>query len=438
MIGGWRRTSKKMLYDNALLVDLLTEVWLENHPPLYAARVAETVSWLLRDMCAEHDAATGGFAFAAAVDADSEGEEGRFYVWRTDEIDAVLGPDAAPFKRAYDVRPGGNWTADAADGHAVPERTILNRTARPDMSDPHAEAFLAHCRARLLAVRDRRIAPERDGKVLADWNGLAIAAIARAARVFERPDWLRAATAVFAHVKTRLTPDGRLRHSLCAGQARHPAVLDDYANLARAALILFEATGERAYRDDAETWVETVQARYHDSNHGGYYLTPDDADDLPIRPKTALDMATPAGNGVFLEVLARLYHLTGVAVYSDRAHALAAAAMPNRPEAVLQAPSVSIGWEFLRAARQVVIIGPHSDPATDGLWQAAWTTPAPLRIINVIDPNDPLPPDHPATGKSMSAGRPTAYVCAGPVCGPPVTDAAALRDQLLAAAEGML
>ncbi len=165
---------EKMLYDNAELISLLTLVWEETRDPLYAQRVAETIGWLEREMVNAEG------AFASSLDADSEHEEGKFYVWSEAEIDAALGEEAALFKRFYDVSAEGNWE----------EHTILNRLAHPALADGETEATLVRCRELLLAARAPRVRPGLDDKVLADWNGLMIAALAAAGLSFERADWV--------------------------------------------------------------------------------------------------------------------------------------------------------------------------------------------------------------------------------------------------------
>ncbi|MFN4088846.1 MAG: thioredoxin domain-containing protein, partial [Alphaproteobacteria bacterium] len=273
---------EKMLYDNAQMVDLLTTVWQDERRPLFEARVRETVAWLLREMRAE-TAEDGNAAFAAALDADSEGVEGRFYVWSETEIDAVLGLEANFFKTVYDVSPGGNW-----EGHA-----ILNRLDAPDLLDMAAEARLAAARAKLFSRREGRPRPVRDDKVLADWNGLAIAALAGAAAAFDEPEWLEAAEQAFAFVAGRMTAaDCRLRHPWCAGRLAHPATLDDHAQMARAALVLCQATGRADYLAHARDWAEAADRHYADPD-GGYFMSADDTGDLITRPKASFDDATP-------------------------------------------------------------------------------------------------------------------------------------------------
>ena len=225
---------EKMLYDNALLVDFLAEVWADTGSALYEARVRETVAWLMRDMTVT---AGGPTAFTSAYDADSEGEEGKYHVWSSAEIDDILEACAPVFKEHYDVRPLGNWEG----------KTILNRTHNPELKSPVVEANLADCRDQLLAVRAGRIPPSWDDKVLADWNGLTIAALAKAGVLLGEPDWTQAAISAYDFIRTHLGDGDRLRHAWREGQAAHPAVLDDYAAMSLGALSLFEATGDAAY-----------------------------------------------------------------------------------------------------------------------------------------------------------------------------------------------
>jgi uncharacterized protein YyaL (SSP411 family) len=202
---------EKMLYDNAELVDLLTLVWQETRSPLYLQRIEETLDWVRREMLTPE----GGFA--SSLDADSEHEEGKFYVWSESEVDATLGERAPLFKRYYDVGAEGNW-----EGHS-----ILNRLRTPALADAETEHELRQCRALLLQARDGRVRPGLDDKVLADWNGLMIAAIANAGVVFERPAWIALAADAFAFIRRHMTePDRRLLHSWRGGRARHPASVD--------------------------------------------------------------------------------------------------------------------------------------------------------------------------------------------------------------------
>ncbi len=413
---------EKMLYDNAQLIDLLTWAWQATHAPLFAQRVEETVEWALREMIAPVEEATGDAAFAATYDADSEGEEGRFYVWSAQEISEILGDgaDAVLFRTVYDVSEHGNW-----EGH-----TILNRSAHPEHLDPEQEKSLAACRAKLLVERAKRIWPGWDDKVLADWNGLMIAALAQASRVFERPHWLDAAERAFRFVRDRMQPGGRLRHSFRKGRARHAATLDDYACMIRAALALHEATGGATYLDTAMAWVDAVDTHYADPRSGAYFFTADDAEALIVRTRTAADNATPSGNGTLCAALARLYYLTGEDRYRKSAEAIVTAFSGEVESNFFPLTALLCANEILQRGTQVVIAGDPADPATTALVRAAWAAPNLNRIIQQVGPDADLPEGHPAHGKGPVGGRPAAYVCVGQSCSLPLTEPQALAEAL--------
>jgi uncharacterized protein YyaL (SSP411 family) len=405
---------EKMLYDNAQLIELMTYAWQETRSPLYAQRIAETVDWLAREMRQKE----GGFA--SSLDADSEHEEGKFYVWTAQEIDRLLGARAQRFKEVYDVTPAGNW-----EGH-----NILNRLDHPTPLDPSTEAALAEDRAVLLKARAARVRPGLDDKVLADWNGLLIAALAYAAPVFQRVDWLALAEQAFAFVERAMVgSDGRLRHSYRAGDARHPATLEDYANLARAALLLEEATGNQRYRTCAIDWAELVERHYGDMS-GGYFVAADDVEGLLTRPKMVQDSATPAGNGTIVDVLARLFYRTGEDRYRLRAEATVKAFAGDVPKNVFPFGSLLNGNEMLARAVQIVIRGRRGEGDTDALLAAVQSASLPTRVLTVVAPGADLPAGHPAAGKDQVGRRATAYVCRGPVCSLPIADAAALTEEL--------
>ena len=235
-----------------------------------------------------------------------------------------------------------------------------------ELLDEETEAALARDRAVLFSLREGRVRPARDDKVLADWNGLTIAAIAKASCVFERLDWLDVAIEAFHFVRSAMTTnDGRLLHSWRAGRARHSAVLDDYAAMCRAALALHEATGAPSYLERGRRWVEQVELHYRDRN-GGYFFTADDAEALIARAKIAEDSALSAGNGMMLQVLAQLYHLTGESVYRERAEAIANAFSGTIRQRLLGFSALLNGIEALREPMQIVVVG-----AADGADTAA-------------------------------------------------------------------
>ncbi len=400
---------EKMLYDNAQLLELLALAHAHRPDPLYAARAEETVGWMTRDMTA------AGAAFAASEDADSEGEEGKFYVWTEAEVDSLLGDGSAAFKRAYDVTPGGNW-----EGH-----TILRRMTPPGSADE--EAALARSRAVLFEARAKRVRPGRDDKVLADWNGLAIAALARAAVVFGHPEWLARAEAAQDFILAEMsTPDGRVQHAWRLGRVTAAGLLDDQASMARASLALFEATGDEQRLAQAIRLAEATQA--FADGQGGYYTTAEDATDVPLaRPRTAADNATPAGNGLLAEVFARLWHLTGDTGWRDRAEALLRAFTGN-PDQLAAMPTLLAAADMLEEGAAVVIAG---EPARELVAAALGTADPAVAMLRAAS-LDAVPASHPAYGKSAGTEGAVAYVCRRQVCGLPISDAGALRAALSA------
>ncbi len=404
---------EKMLYDNAQLLDLLVWAWQDTGAILFKERIEETIIWLQREMLAE------GGGFAAALDADSEHEEGKFYVWSEAEIDRLLGPAAPAFKAAYDVTPGGNWE----------EKTILNRSGRPERLSDSEEQALAASREILLVARAQRIRPERDDKVLADWNGLMIHALTRASVALHRHDWLKLALDSWNFVVSMMqTEDGRLLHSYRKGRV-HPGTLDDHAAMALAGVSLFEATGDRSYLDQARHWMEMLEQHFADAT-GGYFFAAADTTTLIIRIKAARDSAVPSGNGIALGVLARLYGLTGEEVYSTRAERLIAAFSGELERDYFSLPAFLNGIDLLANLTQIVIVGEREAPDTQQLLQAVHSVSLPSAVLWMISPDNVLPPSHPAAGRPQLDGKATAYICRGRVCSLPVTSTDDLIRQL--------
>ncbi|RVT99488.1 thioredoxin domain-containing protein [Rhodovarius crocodyli] len=400
---------EKMLYDNGQLLELFALAQARRAEPLWREAAEGIVGWLARDMLAE------GRAFAAAEDADSEGVEGKFYVWSLAEIEAVLGADAAFFAEHYDVTADGNWE----------HHNILNRSKGRRL-DEAGEARLAGLRGKLLAARAPRIRPARDDKILADWNGMMIAGLARASAVFGHPEWLDLAEAAFRFVTTTMQgPDHRLHHAWRLGRPSAPGLLEDYAQMARAALALFQHRGDPALLDQAIAWMRVLEADFA-APEGGFFTSPTTATDVLVRGFTAGDNATPAGNGIAAEVAALLYHATADEHWRSVAEGTIGAF--SGLEAGLAAmPSLLAAADLLERGATVVIAGPPEHPGALALRQAALTLPDPAVLVLCAPTPDALPPGHPAHGKPMQDGAPAAYICRAGRCGLPVTDAAALQ-----------
>jgi hypothetical protein len=403
---------EKMLYDNALLVEMLTEAWREQRSPLYAQRIEETIGWLLREMTIE------GGGFAASLDADSEGEEGKFYVWSLAEIEDVLGAaDASDFAEIYDVTADGNF-----EGH-----NILNRLGAIALRDAETEARLAAMRNKLFARRAPRVRPGFDDKVLADWNGLMIAALANAADAFVRADWLEAAERAFAFVSTKMTVSGRLMHAYRAGEAKAPATANDYANMIKAALALASVTGKRSHIESAQAWADLLEKHYWSENLGGYYFTADDTSDLIVRPFSGQDEATPNANGVMVSNLAALTLWTREERYRDRAEAILQGFAGAMTANVLAHAGLLAASLDLVAPASIVLIVPQGGDARS-LRRALSDVSLPGAVVQEMRAGESLPATSPAHGKTAIDGKPTAYVCIGPQCSLPVTEPAALVE----------
>ena len=399
---------EKMLYDNAALVSLMTLVWKTTGSALLARRIDETIQWLMREM---HHLQGG---FFSSLDADSEGHEGKFYLWSKAEIQAALGAqDAALFCSVYGVTDEGNFEG----------ANILNRLGAMELGDEGHEARLAEMGQRLLATRAHRVRPGLDDKILADWNGLAIEALARAGGAFGRPDWTATALRAIRFVAGQLIENKRLSHAWREGRRAHIALAEDYANLISAALALYGATAEPGHLHTAETWAAELAERYA-APDGGYYQSSDDADDVILRSRTIWDNATPPANATMLANHARLYALTGIEAHKVRAEAILsifAGAVLRNPGG---AASLLNSFELFLAT---VTVGLAAETPAGELARIALASGDPNIVIAWADDGAPIAANHPLAGKRAIGGAPTAYVCRGPVCSAPVTTPSALK-----------
>jgi hypothetical protein len=399
---------EKMLYDNAQLLELLAIAHQRSGKALYRQRAQETVTWLKREMT------TAEGAFSASLDADSEGEEGKFYVWSHDEIISQLGLENGEFfARHYDVTPAGNF-----EGH-----NILNRL-KPAPRSEADEARLTALREKLLAARSSRVRPGLDDKVLADWNGMMIAALVNAGLMFGEPTWLDMAARAFDFVARTMTRGDRLGHSWRDAKLKFPGLASDFAAMIRAALALHEATGKRAYLDRALTWQHALDRDYANAETGNYYLTAADAEGLVIRPAATADEATPNHNAVAAQNLVRLAVLAGDDNWRDKADRLIAAIAPAAAENLYMHMALLNAVDLRLRAAQIVVTGQGAE--ADALLAAARRRSPLDRIVSRAASAVALPAAHPAQAKMAAAGTPQAFVCIGETCSLPVTDATAL------------
>ena len=424
---------EKMLYDNALLVPLYLDAHLVTGDPLYRVVARESLDWMLREMaCPE-----GGFA--SAQDADSEGEEGRFYVWRLEEIERLLDPErAAILIRHYRVDAEGNF---AEPGHQVCKSilhvgtTLAAIAAELGLGEADVARKLAEARATLLAARSSRVWPARDDKVLTAWNALAIRALVRGAAVLDQPAYLAAALRAAAFIESSvISADGRLLRTWNDAVAKYDGTLEDHAFLAIARLDLFGATGDPAHLAVAQRLCDALLERFHDEREGAFFLTAIDQEKLVDRPKPAYDGSIPSGNAAAAEALLRLFRITGeprLAAAAREVFRLFGSLLGRQPFGM--AHLLCVLEDDLRGPVDVVVVGPPLDIATRALVASALAAWDPAVQVVVSDP-ERTPPAYSGllAGKGTVAGQPAAHVCRNSSCLAPVTDAGELRALLSA------
>ena len=394
-----------------MLLSFMTGMWQFNRNELCRLRISETVDWLLREMRLDDGFATG-------QGSNTEGEEGRFYVWSEAEIDAALaGTFSARFKQVYGVKRDGDF-----NGKNILRRFGTTTTTEAD------EVLMTKQRGTLLAQRDKRVKPARDDKILTDANGLAIRAIAFAGSAFDRPEWISAAASAFDSVVARMDNKGVLSHAAFHGTILSPGVAADYVHMAEAALQLYESTGEKRYVEMARKWVDTMDASFWDTLRGGYFFTANDAEKLVVRARAIFDLAAPSANGAMLSVLTRLALITGEDQYGLRAQNILQAFTQEFDRNWVACGEYLNGFETFASALQMVVLGDKS--RTQELVRAIWGKAMPNRLLVQVDRSEELPPNHPVFGKLMEGGKPTVYLCQRNNHSEPITSAVVLAQSL--------
>jgi uncharacterized protein len=403
---------EKMLYDNAQLLELLALAYQRSRNALFATRARETVEWLKREMTTKEG------AFAASLDADSEGEEGKFYVWSKNEIVELIGPEAGEFfARHYDVTDEGNF-----EGH-----NILNRLKKVPRNEAD-EARLASLRGILLEARAGRVRPGLDDKVLADWNGLMIAALVNAGIILEEPSWIAVARRAFDFIAQAMTKDDRLGHSWRAEKLLFPGLASDFAAMIRAALSLYEATGERGCLERAVSWQNAFDAHYADRDTGAYYLSADDASDLLLRPHSTADDATPNPNAVAAQNLVRLAVLTGQDSWREKTDRLIEGILSAAERNLFGHIALLNALDLRLRAAEIITTGSQAERFAQSALKLTYVDRIVLRAASGSD----LPPAHPAHDKLIVASSSAAFVCVGERCSLPVTDPGQIAETVAA------
>ena len=417
---------EKMLYDNALLSRLYLHAYQVTDNPLYRRVAEETLDYVVREMTDP----LGGFY--STQDADSEGEEGKFFVWTPQEIEAVLGPeDGALVAGYFGATEGGNF--EGKNILNVPQDAESFAT-EAGVSLKDLEEALRRARPLLLETREQRVHPARDEKVLSAWNGLMMCSFAEAASILGREDYRKVAINNASFLLDALRSDGRLLRTYREGRASLKGYLEDYSFLASGLLALYEATFDHRWLDEARSLADGMIDLFWDEGQGAFYDTGKDHEALVIRPRDLFDNATPCGSSVAVEVLLHLSILTGESDYARRG----AAALRAMRQYLTQAPMGMGHWLcaldfYLSTPKEIAIVGVPSIPGTQALLGEVYGRYLPNKVVAGIDPSllgqdsnlIPL-----LQGRGMTEGRPTAYVCQNYVCRLPVTEPEALAAQL--------
>jgi uncharacterized protein len=427
---------EKMLYDQALIAMAFTETYQVTGKKVYAQTVHEIITYVLRDMTSPE----GGFY--SGEDADSEGQEGKFYVWTGDELRAALLPDEADLIiRLFNITKAGNFH-DEATGESTGSNIF--HLGRSFCESAHALKMTEHdlyirfetVREKLFALRSQRIHPHKDDKVLTDWNGLMIAALARAAQVFDTPAYAAAAKKAVSFILNNLhTPEGRLLHRYRDGEAGVPGMADDYAFFIWGLIELYEATFETEHLLTALALQHDMLEHFWDAQGRGFYFTADDAEKLLVRQKEIYDGAVPAGNSAAMLNLLRLARITGRSDFADRAQGIArsfAGIVSKVPSAYTQfMTSVS---SAIGPSHEIVIAGDPQAEDTREMLRALRRAFIPDKVV-VLRPAD----EHSSAITSIAPytrqhaaidGRATAYVCRNYACDLPTTSVAKMLELL--------
>jgi uncharacterized protein YyaL (SSP411 family) len=422
---------EKMLYDQAMLLMAYTEAYQATGKAEYRRVAEEIIAYVFRDMTDSR----GGFY--SAEDADSEGGEGKFYVWTEAELRDVLGEDAGMVVQTFGVRSDGNWVEEASGHRSGTNILCLERPmaqAAQKLGEDE-EDWWEPLRQRLFEAREKRVHPYKDDKVLTDWNGLMIAALAKAARAFDRPEFARAAARASSFILDSMKDsDGGLFHRYRDGEASIKSMVDDYAFLVWGLLELYETTFDVGYLENAIHYNEYLVEHFWDEQAGGFFFTHDDGEDLIVRTKEVYDGAVPSGNSVAALDLIRLGRITANSEYEERARSVGRAFYQHVSRGASAFTMLMSAVDFVEGPSfEIVISGKAGSDDTVRMTAELGRRFIPSKVV-VFRPEreaQSVAEIAPYT-KSQSAldGEATAYVCRDFACELPTTDVAKMLDLL--------
>ena len=406
---------EKMLYDNAQLVRIYSQVYCITKDPFFERVVDETVTYLLREMLHPE----GGFY--STQDADSEGREGMFFVWTLDEVGGILGEEASEiFCRVYDVTEYGNFE----EKNILHPILTIEQAAKLFRCDVGAiEALVADAKRQLFEEREKRIKPFRDEKIIASWNGLIISGLAEAIKISPKPAYIEAANRTVEFIFTKMFRDGYLLHTYKDGIAKLLGYLDDYAFLAVGLMDLYEATFDQSNLQRAVQLANIMLSEFWDDSDGAFFYTGKSHEQLISRAKPVFDASIPSGNAMATQLLLRLYHLTGTDDYLKRAERVLRSyydAMESQPFGF--AHMLCVLDLYLNEPKEIVVVGKREYPNTAKLIGQIHSLYLPNKTLQLVGPEEPLEKISPLLrGKTQIDGQPTVYVCHNFTCSAPVT-----------------
>ncbi|HTM10713.1 MAG TPA: thioredoxin domain-containing protein, partial [Verrucomicrobiae bacterium] len=373
---------EKMLYDNAQLLRVYAEAYTVKREPLFKKVVEETGCYLVREMLNPD----GGFY--STQDADSEGEEGKFFVWTEEEINRIVGEEAGTiFSRAYDVTEFGNFEEKNI---LHPVLTIQQTAALFKKEPAEVERLIEDARKKLLREREKRVKPFRDEKIIASWNGLALSGLAAAGKVSDEPAFLDAARMTVGFVLSKMRRDGLLLHVYKDGQAKLYGYLDDYAFMAAGLIDLYEATFERVYLEDASALAETMVREFWDDEDGGFFYTGKSHEALISRTKPAFDGSVPSGNAIAAQVLLRLYYYEGKEDYLKKAEKVLRIYYDGLEQQPFGFAHLLAALDFyLEKPKEIVVVGREEEPTMLRLLDAINALYLPNKTLQLISPDEP-------------------------------------------------
>ena len=401
---------EKMLYDNALLIDIFSTVYKVEKNPLFKIRVEEIIDWVISDMV------TSDGGICSAIDADSEGVEGKYYVWKAKEIDALLQDESSHFKSIFGVTDEGNF-----EGNNI---LVFNGSVS-DISDKS----IIKSRSILFNERMKRIPPLLDDKILTDWNSLMISSLARASAIFENQEWIKYAENAYEFILNNLIINGVLYHSWREGEVRGIAMLDDHVALIDASISLYIVTKNKKYLDIADTQLLHLNKYFIDEELGGYYLTSINALDVPIRMKISNDSATPSGNGLLFKALVTWWRLSGRIDLKKNIAMLEKSFGKTVAENFSNHCTWISAFEAFYKGTDFVVVGDKKNSVFKEMVNNINNLKINDSLLTLISPDDDLPKNHPAFGKT-NVSQTTAYICTGQECSLPILDPDKIKQTL--------